>query len=44
VPVRIDRIRLQRVGINQSRMGAVNGNTHTPLEVSTALMLDAGYA
>jgi hypothetical protein len=44
VPVWVRWIGLQRIGINQPRVGAVNGNTHAPREVSTALTSDAGYA
>lgn len=35
VPVWVRWIGLQRVGINQPRVGAVNGNAHAPAGVST---------
>jgi hypothetical protein len=44
VPVWIRRIRLQDVGINHARMGAVNGNAHAPAGVSTRLTPNRGYA
>ena len=37
VPVRIDRVRLQRVRIKQRGMGAVDGNAHFARRLSTTI-------
>ncbi len=44
VPVGVGRIRLERVGIGQTSVGAVNGDAHTRREVSTSLTMEVGYA
>ena len=44
VTVGIGRIRLERVGIGQTSVGAVDGNAHTQRILSTRLTMEVGYA
>jgi len=44
MPVWVGRVRLERVGIGQSSVGAVDGNAHAQRILSTRLTMEVGYA